>query len=90
VAIGSLLQRLARDRQVLVVTHLPQVAAFAQAQYHVEKHERDGRTVTTVERLTGTERVSELARMLSGSVTEASLTAATELLSGAGEAVRQQ
>jgi DNA repair protein RecN (Recombination protein N) len=90
VAIGSLLQRLARDRQVLVVTHLPQVAAFAQAQYHVEKHERDGRTVTTVERLTGAERVSELARMLSGSVTEASLTAATELLSGAGEAVRQQ
>jgi DNA repair protein RecN (Recombination protein N) len=84
VAIGSLLHQLARDRQVLVVTHLPQVAAFAQAQYQVEKHEQDGRTVTSVKRLEGQERISELARMLSGSVTDASLTAARELLSTAG------
>jgi DNA repair protein RecN (Recombination protein N) len=89
VAIGSLLQRLARDRQVLVVTHLPQVAAFAQVQYHVEKHELDGRTVTTVERLSGDGRIRELARMLSGSVTEASLTAATELLATAGSPVER-
>lgn len=85
-AIGELLQQLARDRQVLVVTHLPQVAAFAHTQYHVTKSEQGGRTLTSVHRLEGEERVRELARMLSGKVTHASLTAAGELLASTGRA----
>jgi DNA repair protein RecN (Recombination protein N) len=52
--------------QVLVVTHLAQVAAFADHQVAVTKHERDGRTVADVRPLDGAERVVELSRMLSG------------------------
>ena len=51
---------------MLVVTHLAQVAAFADHQVAVTKDERDGRTVADVRRLDGAERVVELSRMLSG------------------------
>lgn len=84
--VGALLKRLAAQHQVLVVTHLPQVAAFADAHFRVEKRERGGRTVTRVERLTGREREAELARMLSGAATKTALAHARELLeSVAGE-----
>lgn len=79
-AVGSLLKRLSRQHQVLVVTHLPQVAAFADAQYFVEKQSKEGRTVTRLHRLEPHEREQELARMLSGSVTDASLRNARELV----------
>jgi DNA repair protein RecN (Recombination protein N) len=79
-AVGSLLKRLSRDHQVLVVTHLPQVAAFADAQYFVEKRSKEGRTVTRVHRLEPHEREQELARMLSGAITDASLRNARELV----------
>lgn len=79
-AIGLLLKQLAQEHQVLVVTHLPQVAAFADAQFHVRKLEKDGRTVTRVSRLEPHEREAELARMLSGAVTDTALAHARELL----------
>jgi DNA repair protein RecN (Recombination protein N) len=67
VAVGRALSELGRDRQVLVVTHLPQVAAFADSQIEVRKsQEADGAT-TTARVLAGEERVVELSRMLSGS-----------------------
>jgi DNA repair protein RecN (Recombination protein N) len=66
VAVGRSLATVAADHQVLVVTHLPQVAAFAHAQVAVEKHERDGRTVAAAATLDGDTRVVELSRMLSG------------------------
>lgn len=66
VAVGRALAELARDRQVLVVTHLPQVAAYARQQIVVEKGEARGRTVTRVAPVTGEERVVELSRMLAG------------------------
>ncbi len=65
-AVGRSLAALSRDHQVLVVTHLPQVAAFADCQVVVEKHAVAGRTVATVTVADGEERVRELARMLSG------------------------
>jgi DNA repair protein RecN (Recombination protein N) len=65
-AVGRALADLAAEHQVLVVTHLPQVAAFADQQIAVEKHERDGRTVASIHRLSDAERVVELSRMLSG------------------------
>lgn len=83
IAIGTLLRQLAEGRQVLVVTHLPQVAAFGHAHYQVSKQESSGRTLSGVRRLDAEERVSELARMLSGSTSEASLRAAAELLGSA-------
>jgi DNA repair protein RecN (Recombination protein N) len=79
-AVGELLKHLAQHHQVLVVTHLPQVAAFADAQFYVEKREEKNRTVTRVMRLEPHERELELARMLSGSTTDAAIANAKELL----------
>jgi DNA repair protein RecN (Recombination protein N) len=65
-AVGRLLADLAGTHQVLVVTHLAQVAAFADAQVVVEKQERGKRTVASVQTVVGEERVHELSRMLAG------------------------
>lgn len=81
--VGGLLKRLAGHHQVLVVTHLPQVAAFADAHFKVEKREQEGRTVTRVTPLTGADREAELARMLSGARTKTALAHARELLAEA-------
>ena len=81
--VGGLLKRLAGHHQVLVVTHLPQVAAFADAHFKVEKREQGGRTVTRVVPLTGAHREAELARMLSGARTKTALAHARELLAEA-------
>jgi DNA repair protein RecN (Recombination protein N) len=80
--VGLRLKRLARDAQVLCVTHLPQIACFADHHFYVEKLERGGRTVTTVRHLeTQKDRVAELARMLSGSqITDAVLKHAATML----------
>jgi DNA repair protein RecN (Recombination protein N) len=64
--VGRSLWALARDHQVLVVTHLPQIAAHADAHFRISKHERDGRTVTEVEALDREGRIVELAAMLGG------------------------
>ena len=81
-SVGQRLRRLARDTQVLCVTHLAQIACFADHHYFVEKTERGGRTITSVEYLAGgEERTAELARMLSGShVTEAAIKHAQAML----------
>lgn len=65
--VGRSLWSLARRHQVLVVTHLPQIAAYADAHLRIAKREREGRTVTEVVRLDGEARVTELAAMLGGS-----------------------
>ncbi|MDF1522679.1 MAG: DNA repair protein RecN [Trueperaceae bacterium] len=65
-AVGRVLKRLATGRQVLVVTHLAQVAAYADRHVRVEKVEQGGRTVTRVATLEGAAREAELARMLAG------------------------
>jgi DNA repair protein RecN (Recombination protein N) len=83
-ALGRKLQSLGGGGQILVVTHLPQVASHADVHLRVAKSERRGRTVTEVERLGEAERVEELARMLAGSrVTDTSRSHARELLAGA-------
>jgi DNA repair protein RecN (Recombination protein N) len=64
--VGRSLWALARRHQVLCVTHLPQIAAHADAQYRISKRERDGRTVTEIERLDREGRIVELAQMLGG------------------------
>jgi DNA repair protein RecN (Recombination protein N) len=64
--VGRSLWALARSHQVLVVTHLPQIAAHADAHFRISKRERDGRTVTEIERLDREGRIVELAAMLGG------------------------
>jgi DNA repair protein RecN (Recombination protein N) len=66
-AVGAALATLAERTQVLVVTHLAQVAAHADRQVSVRKDEVDGRTVALTAELDSDERVIELSRMLSGS-----------------------
>ena len=79
--IGRSLWSLARRHQVLCVTHLPQIAAHADAHYRIAKRERDGRTVTEVERLDREGRIVELAAMLGGGPGDAAaLASARELL----------
>lgn len=87
-AVGQKLARLAGGAdgadQVLCVTHLAQVAAFADAHHEVEKHVRDGRTVTTVEQVAEPERAAVLSRMLGGEATaDAGIDHARRLLEAA-------
>jgi DNA repair protein RecN (Recombination protein N) len=80
-AVGKKLKELARTTQVLCVTHLPQIATFADHHYRIEKKESSGRTRTTVRNISGNERTEEIARMLSGSkVTETSLKHAEQMI----------
>ncbi len=81
-SVGLRLKRLSREAQVLCVTHLPQIACFADHHYYVEKVNRADRTVTTVtELVTPKERAAELGRMLSGSqITDAVLKHAAAML----------
>ena len=79
--VGKKLRQLGESRQVLCVTHLPQIASFAHHHFRVQKSERKGRTVTEVHYLQKSERAGELARMLSGSqLTDAVLKHAEQLL----------
>lgn len=81
VELGARLAKLAQSAQVIVVTHLPQVASWADEQYVVAKGEMDdGSIATTINQVRGEARVHEIARMLSGSESEASLEHAEELL----------
>lgn len=66
-AVGRRLRMLADDRQVLCVTHQPQIARFADHHFVVEKTVQNGRTITTAKELGADERVGELARMIGGS-----------------------
>ena len=76
----------ARHKQVLCVTHLPQIAAMADAHFSVEKGERNGRTYTKVERLSKKGREEELSRLIGGAqVSEALRRSAAELLEHAQE-----
>jgi DNA repair protein RecN (Recombination protein N) len=78
---GRAIRDIAKHRQVLCITHLPQVAAQADAHILVGKAEKSGRTVTTLRRLKRSERVAELARMIGGvKVTQAARTTAEEML----------
>ena len=75
------LEELAGHYQLVVISHLPQIAARAATHYRIEKGEADGRVVTRVVRLDDAQRVEEIARMMSGDrVSEASLANAREML----------
>ena len=77
--VGRKLRELARQHQVLCVTHLPQLAAFGEQHLHVQKMIEEGRTSTHVESLAGEKRMLELAQMM-GEVSEGTRRSAEELL----------
>jgi DNA repair protein RecN (Recombination protein N) len=80
-AVGQKLKTLSRAQQVICITHLPQIAAFADQHFLIEKAQKSGRTHTGVRQMKAEERVEEIARMLSGaSLTETSLRHAEQML----------
>jgi DNA repair protein RecN (Recombination protein N) len=80
-AVGKKLKALSKGNQVLCVTHLPQIATFADHHYLIEKREASGRAKTTVRQVTGEERTEEVARMLSGAkLTETSRKHAEQMI----------
>ncbi len=79
--VGALLKQLGRRHQVMCVTHLPQVAAMANAQWQVSKSVRGGVTLSTISILKQAERIEEIARMLGGvKITETTRRHAAEML----------
>ena len=84
-AVGKKLKALSKTKQVLCITHLPQIASFADHHYLIEKKEVSGRTKTTVRPLDLEDRTEEVARMLSGAkLTETSLKHAEQMLKANG------
>jgi DNA repair protein RecN (Recombination protein N) len=82
--VGRKLKELAKYHQILCVTHLPQIAAFADRHFHVEKEERRGATRSIVRQLEQAERADEIARMLGGAeISDKFRRAARELLTRA-------
>ena len=82
--VGKLLKKLSFERQVMCVTHLPQVASYGQTHLKVQKSDEGGETVSRLTQLTDAERVEELARMLAGAdVTAKARANANELLENA-------
>jgi len=80
-AVGKKLKQLAGTKQVLCITHLPQIASFADQHFLIEKRESGGRTKTSVRPLDADERTKELARMISGAkLTETSIKHAEQML----------
>ena len=90
-SVGHKLNGLGAKFQVVCVTHLPQIAAYGAAHYHVSKSVRRGRTITRVERLTGEARVEEIGRLMTGGKVLASARAsARELLAASREPGHEQ
>lgn len=79
-AVGERLSRLAQNVQVMVVTHSPQVAAFSNEHYKVEKNTTDNITTTNLRKLSPTEKIEEIARMLAGEKITKEARAAAEVL----------
>jgi DNA repair protein RecN (Recombination protein N) len=89
--VGRLMKQLGRDRQVMAVTHLPQVAACADHHFVVSKALRDGSTRSDVNAVNGEARVAEVARMLGGErLSGTTLAHAEELLAVAAESAKGQ
>jgi DNA repair protein RecN (Recombination protein N) len=85
-AVGKKLKQLSRTKQVLCITHLPQIASFADQHFLIEKREASGRTKTLVRSLDAEERMKEIARMISGAkLTETSLKHAEQMLKSSGQ-----
>jgi DNA repair protein RecN (Recombination protein N) len=84
--VGRKLRMLGSAFQVLCITHLPQIAAYADTHFQIEKQVTTGRTLTTVQRLTPDDRILEIARMLGGEAITAGLRqSAREMLEERGQ-----
>lgn len=80
--VGRKLAEISQNHQIICITHLPQIAAFGQHNYKIEKHSDDEMTYTTVTELSQNDKIAEIARLLGGAnITETTLASAEELIS---------
>ena len=82
---AEIISQLAKNHQVMSITHSPQIAAKANHHYFVYKQETDTRTITGIKLLDATEKVSEIAKMLSGDPPSAAAIANAKELIGSGK-----
>jgi len=79
--VGKKLKEISFKKQLLCITHLPQIAAYSDTHYSVEKHVKDNKTETLIIKLDDSSKIQEIAKLLSGeTVTETSLKAAREMV----------
>jgi DNA repair protein RecN (Recombination protein N) len=79
--VGQSLKNLSKYHQIIAITHLPQIASFADTHFLAEKIIQDGRAVTRIRKLEIEERIKEIAKLMSGEeVTQASIESAKELM----------
>ncbi len=78
--VSKMIGRLSNRKQIICITHLPQIAANGKTNILIKKSEKEGRAVTILEKLDENGKISEIARMLSGNITETSTTHARELI----------
>lgn len=81
--LGQKLSAVSSFAQVICVTHLAQVASYGKSHFLIEKNEKDGKTITSVKKLDDKERVLEIARLVSGTISESSMKSSEELLENA-------
>ena len=80
-AVGERLNKLARNEQLLVITHSAQVAGFADKHFKISKHSDKDSTITSVDEIFGEDRINEIARIISGAqITEESIASAKTLI----------
>ncbi len=80
-SVSSKIKQLSKDKQIICITHLPQIAANGDGNFLIHKEVNEGRTSSKILKLDEKQKISEIARMLSGSLTENSLKHAEELIS---------
>jgi DNA repair protein RecN (Recombination protein N) len=80
VSMAKKLKQLSKDFQIILITHLPQIAVIGDKHFYIDKQEENGKTRAVIKQLTLDERVKEIARMLSGIVNEESINLAKEFL----------
>ncbi len=88
--VGEKLRKLSSQHQVLCATHLPQIASMADFHLKVEKRQKNNRVFVEVKEVSGDDRLSEIARMLSGTITEVSLKHAKELIGKSSDNVKRR
>ncbi len=86
--VAECIAKVSRNKQVLCITHLAQIACMADKHLHVSKNDSDGRTVTQVKKIVGTERTREISRMASGEESQSALKNARDMISSAKRAKR--
>lgn len=79
--VGNKIKKLSEDRQIIAISHLPQIVSLADAHYLIEKEEKENHTTSNIEKLNENRKVEELARLIGGyDITETALKAAREML----------